>query len=457
MDTLTETQTDLNTENNIPSENLPEEKLEKTLEQPSTEAEPIEEKRTESNQEESSKLISENEKIDEGKKASEVHENVILEEVGEKSVAEERRNEEEERGKPEEEVKVEDNGVKEDGVKVVEQVHEEGKKEEVIIEEEKQEENAQKQQETNPTISLEQQLGVAVMLKDKAREFIASRQYDQALKIYEEAAMIIDNLAFQFTNTTNPQFINDCFLNYNFLNNNICFCYQKLGNHTEAIKSAEKVLQTDPANIKALYRIATSYLELDDINAAYSFIKQARMTCVSMQVQDQSVKDQYFLIRKLYNEKLQKASSNDQSNFADESRLNNSTTLNTSAANGSTNNNNLNNNVLDQNDISMIANNAEKNEEEIKKKDEEAEFNFRYYSLLSVSSMVMGSLVASAILKKEVKTPFGAVSALILSGNFFGLLAVKRNLLKVAFAVITALYSGFIIKRNMITNKEEQI
>ncbi|XP_032238868.2 FK506-binding protein-like [Nematostella vectensis] len=120
-------------------------------------------------------------------------------------------------------------------------------------------------------LSASELLQLAEYHKVKGTEFFKTGNWLCAARCYSRAAkmLIISQYDLQDEQKTNyDQLRNACYLN-------LAACQGKLHQNEHVIANCSKVLQSEDTNIKALYRRAQAYLELDEIDKSREDIEKA--------------------------------------------------------------------------------------------------------------------------------------------------------------------------------------
>ena len=113
-------------------------------------------------------------------------------------------------------------------------------------------------------------LQTATSLKDQGKELLQAKKHREAIGIYKQAIDILRN-----TNIKNQGDDAKRVLDLkNVLLNNISQCYISLEEYSDALWYADKVIITEPSNIKALYRMALCKEKKGDYKGAYEKIKE---------------------------------------------------------------------------------------------------------------------------------------------------------------------------------------
>ena len=107
-------------------------------------------------------------------------------------------------------------------------------------------------------------------IKDAGNKLFKIGRYDRALEKYEAANSSLEPL------TDSPSILRPI---HQLLCGNITLCYLKMEKWHEAEATARKVLQFNPNDVKALYRRALAWIELQNYDAADQDLKNAKRVC----------------------------------------------------------------------------------------------------------------------------------------------------------------------------------
>lgn len=114
-----------------------------------------------------------------------------------------------------------------------------------------------------------EKLESAVALKEKANGYFKSGNVSKAIKVWERAYQFIE-----FDDNYDAEQKKESTALKKSVDLNLAAAYLKLNKPMEARKSANKVLEKDPQNLKALYRRSQSFLDTGDWVEAEIDIKQ---------------------------------------------------------------------------------------------------------------------------------------------------------------------------------------
>lgn len=159
-----------------------------------------------------------------------------------------------------------------------------------------------------PPQTVEEKINYANKLKEEGNEFFKQSNYSKALSKYTKIFAYIHGLkspemgmesmlpAAQGNKPNQPSDSQSSAIDnlLNSTNSNISACYLKLNEPRKAIQYAEKVIQKDPNNSKALFRRGCAYLACNELDKSESDLQAA----LKLSPNDAGIKNQLIIVKK---------------------------------------------------------------------------------------------------------------------------------------------------------------
>lgn len=109
----------------------------------------------------------------------------------------------------------------------------------------------------------------ATLKKESGNRYFKDKNYEQAAKLYKRALKLLESWEHS------PEDEAQCKQLLIALGNNVANVQHKLGQNKEARQSSLEVIQLDPINVKAMYRVGQIALEESEFAEATEFLRHA--------------------------------------------------------------------------------------------------------------------------------------------------------------------------------------
>lgn len=133
-------------------------------------------------------------------------------------------------------------------------------------------------------MSVDQRLEKAREIKTKATAEFKTKNFEEALRLYESGIEFSDGLY----KPSEEDLVQSKIL-LSTLRLNVAMCHLKNSNWSQAVTSCSTVLETEPRSVKALYRRATAYIHLENLMDAKKDLKLA----IEIDPQNREVRREY--------------------------------------------------------------------------------------------------------------------------------------------------------------------